>query len=159
MSDELLRLTAERSADDGLRLQAHHSAWTTCLFAGEPAEAREHCEAGRRLYDPERHRSHRLLYGGHDPGVCAGNIGAQAEWLLGYPEKALGASAAKHWHWPSGSLTRSASRSPCFINAMLHLNRGEPELALQRLEAAEALAAEQRLCVHATNRGCCAARL
>ena len=28
---------------------------------------------------------------------------------------------------------------------MLHLNRGEPELALQRLEAAEALVAEQRL--------------
>ena len=28
---------------------------------------------------------------------------------------------------------------------MLHLDRGEPELALQRLEAAEALAAEQRL--------------
>ena len=28
---------------------------------------------------------------------------------------------------------------------MLHLDRGEPELALQRLDAAEALAAEQRL--------------
>ena len=88
LSDRLLQLTADK-ADDGLRLQAHHSAWTTCLFAGEPAAAREHCEAGRRLYDPERHRSHRLLYGGHDPGVCAGYIGAQVHWLLGYPEKAL----------------------------------------------------------------------
>ena len=66
-----LKLTAA-DADDGLRLQAHHSAWTTCLFSGELAAAREHCEAGRRLYDPERHHSHRLLYGGHDPGVCAG---------------------------------------------------------------------------------------
>jgi hypothetical protein len=37
---------------------------------------REHCEAGRRLYDPQRHRPHRLLYGGHDPGVCAGYLGA-----------------------------------------------------------------------------------
>ena len=71
LSDRLLQLTAGK-ADDGLRLQAHHSAWATCMFAGEPAAAREHCEAGRRLYDPERHRSHRLLYGGHDPGVCAG---------------------------------------------------------------------------------------
>src|SRR6185312_5643573 len=31
------------------------------------------------------------------------------------------------------------------FNAMLHLDRGEPEMALQRLDAAEALAAEQRL--------------
>src|SRR5271170_1426093 len=30
-------------------------------------------------------------------------------------------------------------------NSMVHLDRGEPELALQRLEVAEALAAEQRL--------------
>jgi hypothetical protein len=45
-----------------MSLQAHHSVWTTCLFAGEPATAREHCEAGRRLYDPERHRLHRQIY-------------------------------------------------------------------------------------------------
>ena len=83
LSDRLLQLTAGK-ADDGLRLQAHHSAWATCLFAGEPAAAREHCEAGRRLYDPERHRSHRLLYGGHDPGVCAGYLrraGVLAAWV------------------------------------------------------------------------------
>src|SRR5947209_12485294 len=38
------------------------------------------------LYHPERHRSHRLHYGGHDPGVCGRFIGGQ---LLGYPEKGL----------------------------------------------------------------------
>jgi len=38
LSDRLLQVG--RGADDGLRLQAHHSAWTTCLFAGEPAAAR-----------------------------------------------------------------------------------------------------------------------
>ena len=53
LSDRLLQLTAGK-VDDGLRLQAHHSAWPTCKNAGEPAAAREHCEAGRRLYDPER---------------------------------------------------------------------------------------------------------
>jgi|HubBroStandDraft_2_1064218.scaffolds.fasta_scaffold33535_2 hypothetical protein len=25
---------------------------------------------GRQIYDPERHRLHRQLYGGHDPGVA-----------------------------------------------------------------------------------------
>ncbi len=143
LSDQLLRLTAD-NADDGLRLQAHHSAWTTCLFAGEPAAARDHCEAGRRLYDPERHRSHRLLYGGHDPGVCARYIGAQVDWLLGYPEKALVISSealvlAEQIGHPF------SLEMALMYNAMLHLDRGEPELALQRLEAAEALASEQRL--------------
>jgi predicted ATPase len=65
LSNQLQQLTAE-SADEELRLQAHHSAWATCVFAGEPAATREHCEAGRRLYNPERHRLHRQLYGGHD---------------------------------------------------------------------------------------------
>jgi class 3 adenylate cyclase len=143
LSDRLLRLT-EGNADDGLRLQAHHSAWSTSMFAGEPAVARDHCEAGRRLYDPERHRSHRLLYGGHDPGVCAGCFGAQADWLLGYPERGLALSRAalalaKRIAHPFSLL------EALLFNAMLHLDRGEPEMALQRLDAAEALAAEQRL--------------
>jgi predicted ATPase len=143
LSDRLLRLT-EGNADDGLRLQAHHSAWSTSTFAGEPAVARDHCEAGRRLYDPERHRSHRLLYGGHDPGVCAGCFGAQVDWLLGYPERGLALSRAalalaKRIAHPFSLL------EALLFNAMLHLDRGEPEMALQRLDAAEALAAEQRL--------------
>ena len=139
----MLGLVAD-TADDGLRLQAHHSAWTTRLFGGEPAAAREHSEAGRRLYDPERHRSHRLLYGGHDPGVCAGYLGAQAHWLIGYSDRALAiddealALAERIAH------PFSLVAAQLFV-AMLHLDRREPELALQRLATAEALAAEQRL--------------
>ena len=143
LSERLLQLTAGRE-DDGLQLQAHHSAWSTSMFAGDPVAAREHSETGRRLYDPERHGSHRLLYGGHDPGVCAGSIGAVVHWLLGYPEKALAiggealALAERIAHPFSLELA-------LLFNAMLRLDRGEPELALQRLEAAEALASEQRL--------------
>ena len=143
LSERLLRLTAEE-AEAGLRLQAHHSAWTTCLFAGEPAAAREHCTAGRRLYDPGRHRSHRLLYGGHDPGACAHFIGAQAHWLLGYPDEASALSSEALAL--AERLAHPFSLELILLNiSMLHLDRGEPELALQRLDAAEALAAEQRL--------------
>jgi len=143
LSGRLLRLT-EGDADEGLRLQAHHSGWSTSMFAGEPAVALDHCEAGRRLYDPERHRSHRLLYGGHDPGVCAGCFGAQVHWLLGYPERSLALSRAalalaERIAHPFSLLLAQ------LMTAMLHLDRGEPEMALQRLDAAEALAAEQRL--------------
>jgi class 3 adenylate cyclase/tetratricopeptide (TPR) repeat protein len=142
-SNRLLQLTSG-ATDDGLRLQAHHSAWTTCLFAGEPGAALEHCEAGRRLYDPERHRSHRLLYGGHDPGVCARYMDAQVNWVLGYPDKslAIGVEAlalAQHIAHPL------SLEFVLVFNAMLHVDRGEPELALQQVEAAETLVAEQRL--------------
>jgi class 3 adenylate cyclase/tetratricopeptide (TPR) repeat protein len=143
LSDQLLQLTAGE-ADDGLHLQAHHSAWATSTFAGDPATAREHSEAGRRLYDPERHRSHRLLYGGHDPGVCACSLGALGQWSLGYPEKALALSieaialAERIAHPFSLGIA-------LLFDGMLRLDCGEPVLALQRLEAAEALASEQRL--------------
>jgi predicted ATPase len=143
LSNRLLELSAGK-VDDGLRLQAHHSAWTTCLFAGEAAAGREHTAAGRRLYDPERHRSHRLLFGGHDPGVCARNMGGQVEWALGYPEQALASSG-------EGIALAEQIAHPFSLEislvyrGMLHLDRGEPERALQQLSAMEALVAEQRL--------------
>jgi hypothetical protein len=143
LSNRLLQLTRD-SADDGLRLQAHHAAWPTCLRSGEPMAAREHCDEGRRLYDPERHRSHRLLYGGHDPGVCAGNIGAAVYWMLGYPDKglAIGSEALATAERIAHPLSLQMG---LVYSVRLHLNRGEPELALQRLGAVEALVAEQRL--------------
>jgi class 3 adenylate cyclase/predicted ATPase len=143
LSDRLQQLTASKP-DEGLRLQAHHAAWMTCLFGGEPATAREHCEAGLQLYDPERHRSHRLLYGGHDPGVCAGYRGAQVYWLLGFPDKALviGSEALAL----AERIAHPFSLQLALVNnAVLHLDRREPEKALQLLGAAEMLANEQRL--------------
>jgi predicted ATPase len=135
---------AERDGDDGLRLQAHHSGWSTWCYAGDPAKAREHADAGRLLYDPEKHASHRLVYGGHDPGVCARYQGSQAEWLLGYPEKALAsiADALALAEQIAHPFTLSVALS---TSSVLYLNRREPERALCLLEIAEALAAEQRL--------------
>jgi class 3 adenylate cyclase len=144
LSSKLLALTAAATTDSGLRLQAHHSAWTTCLFGGEPAVGREHCEAGRRLYDIEAHRSHRLLFGGHDPGICARQISGQVEWVLGFPDTALATAReatdlAEQLHHPLSLELAMAFKT------MLHLDRHEPELALQQLAASELLAAEQRL--------------
>jgi predicted ATPase len=142
LSARLLRMT-EQEGDDGLRLQAHHSAWATWAFAGDPAITREHTDAGRLLYDPEKHASHRLVYGGHDPGACAGYMGAHAEWLLGYPEKALASAAASLAlaERIAHPFTLSVALTLCSV---LHLNRREPERALSLVGAAEALAAEQR---------------
>jgi class 3 adenylate cyclase len=141
-SHRLLLLT-ERWADSGSRLQAHHSAWTTALFSGEAAVAHEHTEHGRELYDEQQHRSHRHLYGGHDPGVCARAVGAQAEWYLGNPGKALSSSGesvalAKRIGHPY-----SLGLALGFATA-LRLYRGEPDAALQTIDEAEGLASAQR---------------
>lgn len=143
LSDRLLHV-ADRRADDELRLQAHHSAWSTCWIGGDPAKAHEHADAGRRLYDPERHRSHRYIYGGHDPGVCARTTAGQAEWLLGYPDRAL-ASMAEGVEL-ADRIAHPFSRDVALeYTAVAHLHRGEPELALKWIAAAEALRAEQRV--------------
>jgi predicted ATPase len=143
LSERLLRM-AEREEDDGLRLQAHHSGWSTWQYAGDPAKAREHADAGRLLYDPTKHASHRLVYGGHDPGVCAGCVGGWIEWLLGYPEKALASTAV--------SLALAERIAHPFtlglalsVSSLVYFNRREPERTLRQLDAAELLAAEQRL--------------
>ena len=47
LSDKLLVLTEHRD-DEGLRLQAHHAAWTTCMFRGEPAPRKGRCRRRTR---------------------------------------------------------------------------------------------------------------
>src|SRR5208282_3233270 len=80
---------AERTGDAELLLQAHHSSWSTRIWNGEFASASEHVRSGLTLYDPERHRHHALMYGGHDPGVCGNGQGAVALWALGWPDRAM----------------------------------------------------------------------
>src|SRR5271165_3255561 len=80
---------AERTGDAELLLQAHHSSWSTRVWNGEFASASEHVRSGLALYDPERHRHHALMYGGHDPGVCGNGQGAVALWALGWPDRAV----------------------------------------------------------------------
>jgi len=146
LAERLLAVTAHDDADPGLRLQAHHAVWTALVIGGEPATCLEHCEIGRRRYDPERYQSHRDLYGGHDAGMCAWTFGGFAEWLLGHPDTALAsltqgvALAERISHSPSLNMALS-------YTAWLHIYRREPELILDRLASAEAVAAEQRLSV------------
>ena len=86
--DELSRV-AERMGDPGLRLQAHHAAWPTFFFAGDLTRCLDHVRKGLKLYDREKHGTHALLYGGHDPAVCGVGNHAEALWMLGYPDQAV----------------------------------------------------------------------
>ncbi len=143
LAERLMQL-AVRAADDGLHLQAHHSAWTTRWAAGEPAQAYMHTKEGFRLYDAERHRLHRHSYGGHDPGVCARMTGGQVEWLLGYPDRA--AASAEEAVALAGQLAHPFTRELALDYAgFVRFNRGELELGLLHWAIAAALRAEHRL--------------
>jgi predicted ATPase len=88
LGEELLTL-AQRNHDRDLLLQAHHALWTTLILLGEFVLAGEHLEQGMAIYDPEQHRSHAFLYGGHDPGACCRGQRGYVLWYLGYPEQAM----------------------------------------------------------------------
>jgi predicted ATPase len=141
--ERLLRV-AGGSADDELRLQAHHSAWSTLWQAGELMAAHSHIEAGRLLYDPVRHNSHRHIYGGHDPGVCARISGGLTEWLIGFTDQALvnasdGVALAEQIAHP---FSRELALE---YGVIVNLHCGEVERVLQLLDEAQTLRAEQRL--------------
>jgi class 3 adenylate cyclase/tetratricopeptide (TPR) repeat protein len=80
---------AQRLQEPALLLEAHHELWANLSSLGELTSAKDHCERGRVLYDPQKHKQHAFLYGGHDPGVCCAYHAAQVLWLLGYPDHAL----------------------------------------------------------------------
>lgn len=82
-SEDLVSLSRRLGKDDYV-LQAHHSRWTNYFVLGNAAVARADTLKGIEIYDRERHREHKHLYGGHDPGVCAHGVGANAAWLTGH---------------------------------------------------------------------------
>jgi len=116
-------------------------------MSGEPAAGREHCDEGRRLYDFERHRSHAMVYGGHDPGVCARILGGLTGWLLGYLDQSR-ASIADGLELAE-RLGHPFTLGIALLQAtVFHQLCREPDNALRRLHAAETVATEQRHGLH-----------
>jgi predicted ATPase len=141
LGEHLLSL-AQRASDPALLLQAHHALETTLFWSGEFTAALEHMEQGLALYNPQQHRSHAFLYGGHDPGVCCLSHGARALWYCGYPDRALRRSHEAFRLAQELSHPGSVAHALGFA-AALHRLRREGQLALERSEAAIALARGQ----------------
>jgi predicted ATPase len=141
MGAEFLR-RAQRVPDPVLLLQAHHILGNTLFLVGELERASTHLEAGIALYHPQQHRTHVLLYGGHDPGVCCQSFAAYAAWVRGYSDQAL--------QWGHAALTLAQELShPFSLTLALQqvavldqfLRRGH--VAQERSEACITIAAEQ----------------
>jgi len=141
-SDELFRI-ARSTRDENYLLQANHAAWTTQFFLGGFDAAKGRADDGLRLYDVERHRSHALRYGGHDPGVCGYAVLALTSWSLGFPDRARAVTrrtietANQRQHPNSSGQARAYS-------AIVHAMRQEPETANELAAQAVALVEKHR---------------
>jgi predicted ATPase len=85
-ADAMLGL-AERQNDRDLKLQAHHSMWSTLIHTGNFSACRSHIEQGLALYSKEKHSELAFQFGGHDAGICGIGHDALALWMLGYPDQ------------------------------------------------------------------------
>jgi predicted ATPase len=135
---------ANRIGADDLKLQAHHARWATGFLRGEVASSREDIEQGLTLYDAERHRDHWLMYGAHDPGVCARGHGGCVLWQSGLPERA--GEVAKEAARISNELGHPFSRAiGHFYAGFFAIMVGDVAAAHDYAQATAAIAAESKM--------------
>jgi TOMM system kinase/cyclase fusion protein len=140
LGEQLLTI-AQSAQDSALLLQAHHALGPTLFSLGELGLARAHLEEAIALYDPQQHRSHAFVYGGHDPGMCCCSYASFTLWLLGYPDQSLeslrkGLTLAQKLSHPF-SLAQAL-----YYAAWLHQLRREGQATQEQAEAAIRLSTE-----------------
>ena len=145
-ADDLLKI-AHELGDSTHILQAHHCQWATLYMLGEHEECCRHIAAGIAIYNPELHRSHPTLYGGHDAKVCALGEQALSCWFLGrLDESLMHADQALEW---ARSLAHVGSQAHAMDYAVaVHQLRRDPAEVAQRAHKLIRFASEQHLPEH-----------
>jgi len=142
-ADRLVEMAGRLDYDD-LRLQAHHARWTTAFLRGRVSVTRGDIEQGLALYDFEKHRDHWMIYGAHDPGVCARGTGACTLWQAGFAERA--AAVAAEAMQVADSLGHPYSRCIALQYAgFFAIMVGDPHAAARLAEKLFAVASEARV--------------
>jgi class 3 adenylate cyclase/tetratricopeptide (TPR) repeat protein len=141
-AQELLKAGAD-TGDDLLEICGHRAAMTSHFWMGRLAEAQEHGDRIRALYDLERHRPIAALTN-NDPLTADGSYRAQYLWMLGYPDQALALSDAKD------ELARRRGHPfdlafAMTVGALAWDYAGRPEELIQRAEEAAAVGREHGL--------------
>jgi predicted ATPase len=131
-SDELFSI-ARGQQDTGFLLQAHHAAVSSASYSGDLRTVNEHNEAVVAIYRKDVHRQHAVLYGGHDPAVCAYGGSAYHLQILGYPERSL-VQLSKGF-----TLARELEHPPSMVMAFWHgadtnFQRRDPRMVIQIVE-------------------------
>jgi DNA-binding winged helix-turn-helix (wHTH) protein/predicted ATPase len=141
---ERLLAMADKSADVGLRLQAHHAAWATSFGRGELKQVHAHAQAGLALYDPKIHPAMASSYGNHDARCCARYFRALAFALAGERESARSMADGAVAFARELSDPFSLALSLYFASAAAQMG-GDPALATRHAEASRQLAEEHDL--------------
>ena len=132
MGERLFEL-AERIDDSGVRLGAHVAYGGARLMQGDLRAAREHFEAGLRIYDMEAHAPLAMLFGQDAGAMCA----AFLTWVHAHEgDRASGRARAEEANSLVEALGQPSTRA--FVKSVLashHCLRGE-------LDEAEACARE-----------------
>ncbi|MBS0326196.1 MAG: AAA family ATPase [Proteobacteria bacterium] len=92
-AEDLVAL-ATSSSDEDLALEGIHCRWSTAWFRGDIASALSNSRDGSLRYDAARHAWMGLVFGGHDPGVCAHIILAMAASAAGRHAESKSAAEA-----------------------------------------------------------------
>ena len=86
---EAMLRRAQKLADDGLLLEAHHCAWASHYFAGALEQSRLHAEQGLAIYAAGHYQDHAGFYGNHDAKVCAHGELCEVLWQQGHLRQAI----------------------------------------------------------------------
>jgi predicted ATPase len=139
VGEQILSL-GERLDDANMRVDGHLVVGYCLAFQTSPAKGLEHLEQGIANYDPAKRRSHSFRLG-NDPGVTCFTTSALVSWMLGFPERAL--KRANEAVALADRLNHPFSMAyALFHTGLLHLWRGEAELAQGRAQPLLAIAEE-----------------
>jgi predicted ATPase len=138
---ELMHL-AEKDGSAVSRVVAHYAEGFTAYVMGRFSVARDHLREGMRLYAPEDRDAAAVYRFGQDPGVACCCYLALVEWMLGYPDRALGRAQdgialARRLDDPFSVAFSHA------IASFLDQARGDTEAALEKANEAVRLSTEK----------------
>ena len=87
-AEELVKLS-EQSHDDAHELEALHCRFSSAMFRGETSIAIGDAKRGAKLYRRDKHHRLATIFGGHDPGVCAGGVGGISQVIAGHADEGM----------------------------------------------------------------------
>jgi class 3 adenylate cyclase/predicted ATPase len=132
---------AKRLEDLFFLVEAYHSMGVTSYFCGEYISAKPQLEQGVAIYDSQPHGSFQSRLSRTDPGLVCKSYLSNVLWVLGYPDKALQMMLTALEL--AEELSHPYSKAIALINAALvHLSRGEIQVARERAETAVSISEE-----------------
>jgi class 3 adenylate cyclase len=141
---ELMLSEGERSNREDLRLGGHCAALNAYFFLGEFTRVIDHAQAVLSLFDQQRHR-HIADVLTLDPKTYALAYEGLAQWMLGYPDRAVKSAQAAIEHGRGRGHPFNLGWALQFIAKHLDVYRRDSVACATKLDEFDRLAHEQRI--------------